>query len=404
RELTRATTDTPIAYLDAALSGLALAFDGETVLAGVDRELAFGSAPGRDLIDGWRPVTGSSPQPGLTAQLSGALGGGGPLPRTGALEVRAFPTRQLHITAGNSPMIPVISAVRGLAVKGAVTLKMPSGALAAGAALAVALYLAGPEHPLTQHASIVYWQGGDPRIEDRVLAAEVFDRIVVWGAPHAVNSVRARAGLTKTLTFNPRYGASLIGAEALTPGSFDETIRRAVTDTLIWNQKACIASLVHYVEGDGDTAHRYADALTLELARWDARFPSPMNRDAAARLRQARRGGMRHGTWHVNGDARAPTSAAVVFGSTFDLSTHPASRIIAVRPVADLDDAIRTFHPGVSEVGVAPEARRTELRDLVCAHGVTGVPPLGEADAVDVVGIPQDGIRTLSELVSWATA
>jgi hypothetical protein len=179
------------------------------------------------------------------AQLSAAVHGDAPMPRQAPLRVRAMPMRQLHITAGNSPLIPVISAVRGLGVKGAVTLKMPSGALAAGGALAVAMHFAGPEHPLTRHGSVVYWQGGDRRMEDRLFTSETFDRIVVWGAPAAVDSVRARAGLTKTLTFNPRYGASMIGAEALLPDAFEHTVRRAATDTLVWNQKACIASLVH---------------------------------------------------------------------------------------------------------------------------------------------------------------
>ncbi len=404
RTLVELTADTPIAYLDAALAGLALAFDGTTVLGAVDRELALGTTPGRELLDGWVAPAGFSDQPGLTGQLCGAVHDDAPLPTPAPLEVRAMPTRQLHITAGNSPLIPVISAVRGLGVKGAVTLKMPAGALAAGAALAVALHFAGPEHPLTRHASVVYWQGGDRRVEERLFAAGAFDRIVVWGAPAAVESVRAQAGLTKTLTFNPRYGASMIGAAALTPDAFEETVRRAATDALIWNQKACIASLVQYVEGDRDTVDAYAAALARELALWDERLPSPLPTEVLGRVRQARRSGMRHGRWLANGDPRAPASAVVVFDAAFDLATHPASRVVAIRPVARLEDALDTFHPGVSEVGIAPEARRVELRERVCAHGVTGVPPLGNADAVDIAGIPQDGLRAMSELVSWVTA
>jgi hypothetical protein len=404
RSLVELTADTPIAYLDAALSGLALAFDGATVLGAVDRELALGTTPGRELLDSWVAPAGLSDTPGLTGQLSGAVHDDAPLPTPAPVQVRAMPTRQLHITAGNSPMIPVISAVRGLGVKGAVTLKMPAGALAAGAALAAALYFAGPRHPLTRHASVVYWRGGDRQVEQRLFAPGAFDRIVAWGAPVAVDSVRTQAGLTKTLTFNPRYGASMIGAAALTPDVFEETVRRAATDALVWNQKACIASLVQYVEGDRDRVDAYAAALATELALWDERLPSPVPAELVGRVRQARRSGMRHGRWLANGDRRAPASAVVVLDAAFDLATHPASRVIAVRPVAQLEDALDTFHPGVSEVGIAPEARRVELRDRVCARGVTGVPPLGNADAVDIAGIPQDGIRAMAELVSWVTA
>jgi hypothetical protein len=404
RILERLTADTPIAYLDAALGGVALAFDGATLLEAVDRELALGTTSGRRLLDGWVAPSGVSRAPGLTGQLSAAVHESAPLPTSAPLQVRAMPTRQLHITAGNSPMIPVISAVRGLGVKGAVTLKIPAGALAAGAALAVAIHAAGPEHPLTRHTSVVYWQGGDRRVEDRLFAPGTFDRIVVWGAPAAVDSVRARAGLTKTLTFNPRYGASMIGAEALRPLAFADTVRRAATDALVWNQKACIASLVHYVEGEPSLVDAYANALAAELALWDEHLPSPRPAELVGRVRQARRGGMRHGRWLSNGDPRSPASAVVVMDSAFDLAAHPASRIIAVRPVARLEDALYTFHPGVSEVGIAPESRRVELRDRICARGVTGVPALGDADAVSVAGIPQDGMRAMAELVSWVTA
>jgi hypothetical protein len=113
---------------------------------------------------------------------------------------------------------------------------------------------------------------------------------------------------------------------------------------------------------------------------------------------------MRHGRWLANGDPRAPASAVVVLDGAFDLATHPASRVVAVRPVARLEDALDTLHSGVSEVGIAPESRRLELRDRVCARGVTGVPPLGDADAVDIAGVPQDGMRAMAELVSWVTA
>jgi hypothetical protein len=299
REVSHALDDTPIAYVDAALDELTSAFAPAHTLGAIDRELSFGSVPGRSFLDDW---VGLDPAPaGLTARLSGIVHGGGPLPPRAA-RVHAASTRQLHITAGNSPVIPIISAIRGLSVRGAVTLKMPSGALVAGAALALALRGAGPTHPLTRFSSVAYWRGGDERIEGTLLAPEAFDRIVVWGAPDAVDSVSARCGRTKTLLFNPRYGVSLIGAGALGPDRFHDTVRRAVTDALVWNQKACIASLVLYVECDAEGAHRFAEAVAAELAHWEDRFPSSLSGEANAAVRRARRGGMRHGAWYSNGD------------------------------------------------------------------------------------------------------
>src|SRR4029078_4414449 len=58
---------------------------------------------------------------------------------------------------------------------------------------------------------------------------------------------------------------------------------------------------------------------------------------------------------------------------------------------------------GISTVGIAPEAHRTQLRDAVAARGVSNVVPLGEAERA-YAGMPHDGMRILSELLSWATA
>jgi hypothetical protein len=172
---------------------------------------------------------------------------------------------------------------------------------------------------------------------------------------------------------------------------FDDTVRRAATDAPVWNQKACIASLVHYVEGDRQLVDAFATALTAEQARRDEQLPSPMSAELVGRLRQVRRDGIRRGRWLSNGDPRSPASAVVVLDSAFDLAAHPASRVIAVRPVTRPEDALDTFHPGVSQVGTAPESRRIELRDRICARGVTGVPSQGDAYAVAVAGVPQDG-------------
>ena len=142
--------------------------------------------------------------------------------------MRALPTRQLHITAGNSPHIPFMSAVRALVTKSPAVIKSPYGAVLPGALLAIAA-ACQPNHPITRHLSIVYWPGGDDSIERTFFLPTAFDRIVVWGAPMAVQSVKQRALHTKVLTFDPRYGVSLIGKNA------DDVAIRTVCDALVAN-------------------------------------------------------------------------------------------------------------------------------------------------------------------------
>jgi hypothetical protein len=183
----------------------------------------------------------------------------------------------------------------------------------------------------------------------------------------------------------------------------DETVRRAAQDTFIWNQQACIASLVHYVEGSGQEIDRYCVALTKELALWDAAHDHHPDRAMVGRIRTARRGELSSGNWTCNGPPVAPTSAVVRMDRGFDLSVHPQGRVVVVRPVGELAETLNLMHSGVSSVGVFTTERLEALRDDICGRGVTSVIPLGEADTL-FAGSPHDGMRPLSELVSWSVS
>jgi hypothetical protein len=191
---------------------------------------------------------------------------------------------------------------------------------------------------------------------------------------------------------------SFIGRDALR-FHLAETVRRGVTDSMVWNQKACIASLVHYVEADTDGAKRYAASLAKELGAWDERYPNHVDRATLGRIRSARRGSMATGHWFET----SGRSAVVCMEGDFDIFAHPMSRIIVVRPVGRLEDVVGSLHHGVATVGVFPEARRLELRDRIASRGVSCVLPLGEADGL-FPGMPHDSMRPMSELVSWAVA
>jgi len=325
--------------------------------------------------------------------------------------VRALPTLQIHVTAGNAPVVAPASALRLLATRSGGVVKLPSGSILPGAALAVALHAAAEAHPaacpVLDALSLVYWTGGDAAVEDPLFDPAVFDRVVVWGAPDAVERVRGlAAGAIRTLTFNPRYGVSLIGREALTDAAARRAAARlAAADVLVWNQRACIASLVHYVEGDAaggeDAADRWAVALREALAEADRLAPAAPAPAALGQIARMRRGSLIGARWHwVGGPGRDARAAVVVAPAAFDLASHPLSRVVLVRRVARLDDALAFLHRGVSTAGIHPEPRRLALRDAVAARGVSNVVPLGHAER-GFAGMPHDGMRVLADLVEW---
>ena len=114
-----------------------------------------------------------------------------------------------------------------------------------------------------------------------------------------------------------------------------------------------------------------------------------------------RRGSLVGARWHwVGSPGHEARAAVVVTPGPFDLSSHPLSRVVIVRRVARLDDAVARLHKGVSTAGVHPEPRRLALRDALAALGVSNIVPLGHAERA-FAGMPHDGMRVLSDLVEW---
>ena len=372
----------------------------EGLAVGVDRDLGSPDVPGRRYLDEWVPAAAKARR-GVAAEIGRALFGadGPPLPPP---HLRALPTRQLHIAAGNSPVIPLISVLRSFATKSPAVVKSSSESFLAATLLAIAMHAVDPDHPLTRHTSLVCWPGGDRRIEDALLSASRFDRLVAWGSEETLASLRARSAGIRTIVFGPRFGVSLIGRAALDDDPAG-IASRASADALVDDQQACMASLVQYVEGSPADALDYCETLRAALARWDAAVAAAPTRRTTGRLRLLRRGRLARDRWFTNVRNGTVTSAVVCASRAFDVSEHPTGRCIVVRPVDDLADAVELLDARISTVGVAPEERRTELRDGIAARGVTSIVPLGEAERA-FAGMPHDGMRVLSELVNWATS
>ena len=403
RQLCRRTTQHPDIYLDGAFAGLQYGLDLQVARCMIDNELAIWNVPGSRFLDGWIDVP-SDILPGLASMLAETLSSTDTaLPQLSArTSIRAMPTRQLHITAGNAPEIPLISALRVILTKSAGVIKSPHEATLPGALLALAAARVAPDHPLTQNLSLVYWQGGDESVENVLFMPGVFDRIVVWGAPDAVTSVQTRAVFTKTVCFNPRYGISLIGREAFSH-NLNQVAFAAARDIMINDQKACTSSQVQYVEGTEEQISAYAEHLRVVLGQWDALAPPFVLPAARGQIKRMRRGKYSGAQWLTNATGDDFTSGVVIMPTEFDILEHPMSRLVIIRRVGDLRDAFKYLHQGVSTVGVYPEERRIELRDSIVARGVSNVLPLGQCERL-FPGAPQDGMMVLSQLVDWKNA
>src|SRR3546814_4948705 len=68
------------------------------------------------------------------------------------VSIRAFPPRIVHILAGNAPIVPPITIVRGAITKGVHLMKMPSNDMFTATALLRTMADVGPNHPTTRRS------------------------------------------------------------------------------------------------------------------------------------------------------------------------------------------------------------------------------------------------------------
>jgi hypothetical protein len=400
QEISRKTSEHPDIFLDGAFTAMLAGLDPHPVQDMIDHELSIWGISGRQFLDGWVEIP-SDIIPGLVQLLAQAgLSGGAIVPASSLkTKIRAMPTRQLHITAGNAPQIPLISALRIVMTKSAGVIKSPYGATLPGALFSLAAHLAAPDHPLTQNLSMVYWQGGDESVELSLFAPGAFDRIVVWGSPDAVTSVQSKAIFTKVISFNPRFGISMIGQSAFSH-DLDRVALSAAMDSMIYNQKSCSASLVHYVEGSEKQIDEYGQRLREILKEWDYLAPQFISPSTHGQLKRLRRGKYFRAKWLTNTVDDEFTSGVVIMPDEFDIMDHPMCRLVVIRRVDNLRDVFKYLHHGVSTVGVYPEERRQELLDAIAARGVSNILPLGHCERV-FPGAPHDGMMVLNQLVDW---
>ncbi len=397
-ESTLPMSQQPDAWHHAGFAAIPVLLEREELRRGVDSELMAFGIPGSRLLDGFQPLPLDRVQPTPVNLFAEAIfEGSGHRFAQRRPELRALPTRQLHITAGNSPQIPFLSALRALTTKSPAVIKSPYGAVLPGALLALAAALQ-PDHPITRHLSIVYWRGGDEAVERVFFAPTSFDRVVVWGAPGAVESVKARAVHTKVLTFNPRYGVSLIGRDATL--EIDGLAEKTICDALVANQKACIATQVVYAEGTPAEIEALARALQRTLAAFDREVPNLLAPAQVGEVKRLMKGIFLDADWYPNLNDGRFSSAVVVARQEFKVSALPMCRFVVVRPVEDLAQALDYLHPGVATVSIHPDARRRALATRIGARGVSNIVPLGHSGS-GFSGQSHDGMRVLSELVDW---
>jgi hypothetical protein len=263
---------------------------------------------------------------GLAAGLEAVLGGVRREPAAALLaEAEAVPSGSgpvLIVLASNLPALAVQPLLPALALRRPVLLKSPSAEPLFAATFLAAL--AQREPRLAGAVAAVAWPGGDPRLEEPVLAG--VDKIIAYGDSPALADLERRAP-GKVVGYGPRTSLAVLGGD-VDPERIAAGLAR---DIALFDQRGCLSVAAVYTAGDaGALASHLEDALRERACRWP---PGPADALSLAAVQQAR----------LEAEMRGLRSCPLsVMEGTVLVDPEPAFlptpglRTVRVHPLADL--------------------------------------------------------------------
>ncbi len=363
-------------------------FDGQSLTAQAEQTI------GIPYLDGWVPA---------------------PAPHEN-VRVRAVGTRQLHITAGNVPVVAALTIVRGALTKSDILIKSPSNDPLTANAIARTLIELDASNPVVRHIAVAYWKGGDEFMDSQIIRTSRIDKITAWGGMSSVKHIQKFLSPGIDLTaLNPKYSMSMIGAEALeSEAAMEEAATGVAVIAGFFNQTACANTRVVYVESDIDEDSieklaAFGRKIVTAFGELPPVISTPFekpNEDLAAELEAA---ALEDDFYHVEGDTLGGGVVISKFEDRVDFYDQLNNRVVNIVPVSNLREVAKWCDDTTQTVGIYPEAIRDELLDTFSLVGVQRMVSLSGSDPMQIFhdmhtlppGMPHDGIEPLRRNVRW---
>jgi hypothetical protein len=332
------------------------------------------------------------------------------------VRVRAVGTRQLHITAGNVPIVAALTVVRCALTKSDCLIKTPSNDPLTANAIARTMIEVDANHPVTKHLAVAYWKGGDEFMDSQIVRTSRIDKITAWGGMSSVRHIQKflTPGIDLT-ALNPKYSMSMIGKEALTSeASMEEAAVGIALISGFYNQTACANTRIVYVESETD--EESMDRVIALGRKILAAYPSlppvlstPVtvpNKELEAEMEAI---SLDDDFYHVEGNTLTGGFVVSRFPDRVDFFDKLNNRVVNLVPVPDLLDVIKWCDDTTQTVGIFPETIRDRLLDAFALAGVQRMVPLQGGDPMQIFhdmhalppGVPHDGIEPMRRSVRW---
>jgi hypothetical protein len=363
-------------------------FDPDGLVALVEKTI------GIDYLDGWVP--GEGPHANVS--------------------IRAVGTRQLHITAGNVPVVAALTIVRAALTKSDILIKSPSNDPLTANAIARTLIEIAPDHPVTKHIAVAYWKGGDEFMDQQIVRTSRIDKITAWGGMSSVRHIQKflTPGIDLT-ALNPKYSLSLIGRDTFaSEAAMDEAAVGLATLAGFYNQTACANTRIVYVESstDDDEIEQVVELgrkMVAAYAKLPPLISTPFtvpNRELEAEMAAI---ALEDDFYHVEGDTLNGGFIVSKFNDRVEFYDKLNNRVVNFVPVDDLSDVLKWCDDTAQTVGIYPESDRARVLDVFALAGLQRLVSLSGGDPMTVYadshhmppGSPHDGIEPMRRSVRW---
>jgi hypothetical protein len=324
-------------------------------------------------------------------------------PLSGGMTFAVGPGLVGGVVSSNIPALPHLTVMRSLLVKAPCIVKTSMAEPYFLPAYAQSLY---HMDPVVGAAVAVVCFGREDEGASRTLLSEI-DFLIAYGGGEAMASLREMLGPDKPGLFHGhRLGFGLVDKDGLAHGASSRLPARIAYDVVLFDQEACLAPHMVFVQGDADTVRELAGAIHGQMTLLAGELPhaqKPLSQRMAIR-NELDRLAM---TGETVFGADAPDEGIVTVEQAADFRPSPLGRFVRLVPVSSLDEALAAVRPlsGLLQnvaLEVSPDSR-DDLMVRLARLGVSRVCPAGNMGTPSMMwhhdGLPC--IASMLRFIDW---
>ena len=257
--------------------------------------------------------------------------------------------------------------------------------------------------------AVLYWRGGEQGVEDA--AFNQADAVIIFGGIQACKSVVERIPRRiRVLIHGHKLGFGVIGKEKMCSKGLEALAAAVAYDHSMFDQQACLAPHVYYVEEGGEVSPReFAEALSVAMEKMNEKMPrGVISSGESAAINQLRG---KYEIRELNGESVSMLASShgtdwtVVYEKDPGIfRPSPLNRFVMIMGVEDIFQIlprIKSLTPFLQNAAVAVgDQREKKFIDKLGQYGVSRITAPGNMPVPSMMW-HHDGITPLATLLRW---